>query len=406
MPAQSIVLSLSDIAEDGRVLRHCRALTAAGYRVTALSIAPRSASHDAAAPPAADVHHLTIPPPDWSGARRLATGFALLRAKVVATEAQALESVCALPGVDDLRKALRGLARDCDPGATIVVANDWTSLPAALAAQSDFGIPFHYDSHEFALEEHCQNIVWSALFPKSIETLERLALARAMSVSCVSPGIAAAMAAHYALAQPPHVLMSVPDTAPLEPAPTNARREVLYHGLFNANRGLAALAAAAADWPQDWRLVLRGRANTPAAERSLRAAAVAGLAAGRVVIEPMVAQHQVIQSARASDIGIFLPDLGTRQNRFALPNKIFEYLFAGLVTVVPAATDMADLLARFDAGVYLDDPTPAGLRRWLSELTTDQLMAEKRRSRRAAERLYAGATTRTIATLIHAAQRH
>ena len=285
-------------------------------------------------------------------------------------------------------------------GQTLIVANDWTALPAALTAQRDQCVTLHYDTHELALEEHQHSLRWRLLFPPLVQAIEALGVARARSVSCVSPAIADVMARHYNLSRKPSVLMSVPDTPPLAPRPPSEQITVLYHGLFTANRGIANLITSAGSWPAHMRLVLRGRATSPRLDRQLTEQATPGIRTGRIVIEPMVAQSDVVAAAHSADLGVFLPDLELRQNSLALPNKLFEYLFAGLAPIVPARTEMAALLAHRMAGIRLDDPSPTGLARALSHLTVDQIMAEKLAAYQAAQTIYKEARTRTLATIL------
>src|SRR5262245_29012347 len=77
----------------------------------------------------------------------------------------------------------------------------------------------------------------------------------------------------------------------------------------------------------------------------------------------MVPQTKVIETANAADIGIALPSIAFPQNRFALPNKLFEYLHAGLLVIFPAGTDMARVTALHDCCLTLSESeqTPDGI---------------------------------------------
>jgi glycosyltransferase involved in cell wall biosynthesis len=397
----AIVVSLTHILRDGRVLRHCRALQNAGYRVTAIGLAPGTGTIAAAPhPPAFAATHIMLPQLNWTPTRRLTSGTALALQRGAWSASQTLSLARALPGVHDLTTALdRALA--AQTGAKpVIIANDWTALPAALAAQTRHGTAFHYDTHELAVEEHRHSWRWRLLFPPIIDAIERLALPRARSVTCVSPGIAQAMLCRYQMAHQPSVLMSIPDTTPLLPRPVSDQINILYHGIFTTNRGLANLITSSASWPDTMRLVLRGHANAPAVERSIRSRAATGIQTGRITLEPMVAQSEVIAAANSADLGVFLPDVRLRQNAMALPNKLFEYLFAGLAPIVPADTDMARVLRDLDAGLILDDASPAGLTAALSALTPTRIMAEKQRAHAAALALFNGARSRTIANIL------
>jgi hypothetical protein len=194
--------------------------------------------------------------------------------------------------------------------------------------------------------------------------------------------------------------MNVPDVAPLRPGPVGTPVTLLYHGLFKPDRGLLQLAESTKHWPPNTRLLMRGRAPNRAFSKVLGDIAAEGLCTGRIAIEPMVDQSDVVAAAHKADLGVFLPDLSYRQNRLALPNKLFEYLFAGIVPVVPAHCEMSGLLRRLNSGVILDDPSPLGLAKALLALTPQSIAAGKKAAHRAARLLFAAAQSRTAANLL------
>jgi glycogen synthase len=401
--ATVIVLSLSHIPSDSRVQRQCRHLTLSGFRVIAIGL-PSAAGEPAGSDPSVAHRFETLPPLDWSAPRRVTAALALLTARIARTERVAGPLADGVPGIrairDRLREVLAGLG---EARPVVIVANDWATLPAALWAHRHHAIPFHYDTHEIAAQEHAHSRRWRLLFPPLIEPIERLGLARAASISCVSPGIAVHMAQAYGLARQPDVQLSLPDRAPLPPRQPSGGLSVLYHGIFTANRGLEQLIASAQDWPPGMRLVLRGRANAQAYQSVIERHAARGIGTGRIVIEPLVAPADVVDRAHAADLGVFLPDITLNQNRLALPNKLFEYLYAGLIPVVPAHTEMAALLGRYGAGVILADASPAGLASALRALTPLDISGGKERAHRCAKALHTSTHTPAISASIQAA---
>jgi len=284
-----------------------------------------------------------------------------------------------LPGVADIEKVLIGhLARQKSLRGVIIVANDWMTLPAAIEAKRRFGVPFHYDTHELALAEHSHRLLWRLLFPPLVFAVERLGLQHAQSASCVGPSIRQRMLDTYNLGRPPGVVMNIPDGQRLAPRPVGELVQVLYHGLFKENRGLESLLKSAAQWRPHLQLVLRGRAHNRSFEQRLRDLSSSLDLSSRVIFEPSVSQSDVISAANSADIGVFLPDIRSPQNRYALPNKVFEYLHAGLMVVVPANTDMATVVEPFGAGVGLvDSDDPQALADLLNGMSREDIFVFK-----------------------------
>jgi glycogen synthase len=393
----AVVLSLSHIASDGRVCRQISALETSGHNVLAIGLTRPGES--VASDRTRSGLHLSVSP--WSTARRIGAAGLLLAARPLMTLRCALAIARVVPGVADLEDALfTAIASGRVPRSALVVANDWTALPAALRAYKRFGMPFYYDSHEFALQEHASNGAWRLTFPPMIERIEGEGLRKAYLATCVGAGIASAMQAHYELAVSPVVIRNLPTGVPLAPRPPVAPFQVLYHGLFKPDRGLEALIRSVQHWPAEFRLVLRGRAPSSSYQAGLEALAAGIGGGGRIVIEPMVSQEAVIAKANASDIGTLVFDTRFDQNRLALPNKLFEYLHAGLVPIVAAGTEAATLISRAGIGTQVDPGDDGAIPRFLAGLDASRLFAAKQAAHQAAKVLTWERDARTLQALI------
>ena len=259
------------------------------------------------------------------------------------------------------------------------------ALPAALAAHTLYGTRFHYDSHELAVAEHAQDPRWQLLFPATITQIERRGAQLACSVTTVSRGIARDMRERYNMPIEPFVIRNLPACLPLPPRPIGNPITVLYHGLFKPDRGLLELVDSVPSWPVEYRLVLRGWSPRADFQATLETAIGMSIAANRISVVQKVHANDVVASANKADIGVFLPDLTSLQNRYAMPNKLFEYLNAGLMVIVPAETEMAGFVATANCGLVLSDCSPAGLATALRVLTFADVMEFKLAAHRVAQ---------------------
>ena len=391
----AVVLSLSRIDIDGRVLRQISALEAMGHRVLRIGIRNTGASETAEK----DSSH-AIPLPVWSRLRKIEAAAVLLASRVSRSPRSALTTARAVPGVEELRSALaHALTTGAIPRSAIVVANDWTALPAALDAYFRWGMKFYYDTHEFALQEHSSSTAWRLLFPPLIKCIEGEGLRRALCVTCVSPGIAKAMQAEYRLPSMPHVIRNLPQGMPMAPRTPAEPFQVLYHGLFKPDRGIETLVAGVKLWPNNFRLVLRGRAPNSTYQARVERL-VAEDSTGRISIEPMAPQDRIVAAANASDIGVMVFDTRSAQNHFAMPNKLFEYLHAGLVPIAAGGSDAANLLAEHGLGLAIDPTDTTAIPRYLATLNAETLFAAKRASHEAAKKLIWEEEAKTLSSLL------
>jgi glycosyltransferase involved in cell wall biosynthesis len=254
----------------------------------------------------------------------------------------------------------------------IIHANDWPALPIAMWANRTMGARIVYDSHEFAREEHGESWLWQMLCRPHVCAIEAAGVHAADRIVTVSPGIARLLQATYILKEFPLVVLNVPEHRLVEAHPVGERLELLYHGLLTRGRGIETLILAMAKIRRPARLVLRGNGSYRYVSHLRRLAAIHA-APKTIVFEPAVLLEGVIESAARSDIGLFTPPLATAQYRYMLPNKLFEYLMAGLMVVFSGAEDVAEIVHRHRSGKVLSEVTPSGLAAAIDALSLEEI---------------------------------
>ena len=365
-PLRIAVLTLTPLAHDSRVLRHAGSLSGVGFDVRLFGCPPG---------PAADQPVTLLSGGGGPWATRLGLLARHAPAQILPASAPLLYWASAL------RRDLLSKARAFKP--ELIIANDWATLPVAAVLKAETGAKIIYDSHEFATTEFADRALWRWLASRHVSEVERRAIASADAVMTVSPLIAAELARAYALPTVPTVIRNLPDAAPLAPRPTGPQVNVLFHGLLRPHRGLEPLIDSVAQWRPGLSLTLRGYgAETYVAALRTRAAG----AGGRIRFEPAVAPGEVVAAAGRSDIGFFaLPD-SSPQSRFALPNKVFEYIAAALAIVVTPLPEMKALLDDWGCAAYTGGGA-GEIAAVLNALTAADIDALKHASARAAQTL-------------------
>jgi glycogen synthase len=283
-----------------------------------------------------------------------------------------------------IQRCCYALLRKIQP--EVIHANDWPLLPIAVAVKKAVGTSVIYDSHECASEEHSERLLWRLLCQPHVRATEAASIRDADRVITVSPGIARLLAQTYRLAVPPLVLTNVPPYQPATVHQLGGTLELLYHGVLKSGRGLETLVRAMALVRRPARLILRGSGATKytAGIQHL----VTRLGKPELVrFEQQVPFEKVVEAAACSDIGLFMPPLTTAQTKFMLPNKIFEYLMAGLMIITSDADDVSEVLRQHGCGVTLSNLTPAHLANTIDALSYVEIEEYKARSRRAAHLL-------------------
>lgn len=352
------LICISPLQHDSRVLRHAALLTHAGYEVRIFAQPPL---------PAAPPTPVTALPGPGSDTRvRLGMVLRQAPASLLPISADLLYwgSVTRLAA----RRELLRFRPD------LVIANDWRALPIAYAAKQACGARIIYDSHEFASEEFADSWRWRLLARRHVIRLEERYIREADAVVTVSDGIADALAARYDLVRPT-VISNTPAWQETAFRPTGNPVTVLYHGAIVPRRGLETLIESVALWPAAFRLVIRGPAQG-GFDQHLRT--LAGGLGKRVTFNPAVPPDQVVPAAAQADIGIFLLSNSTTHARFAMPNKIFEYIQAGLMVISSDLPEIRKVIESAGCGILLDQDTPQAIAACLAGLDPARIDACKR----------------------------
>jgi glycogen synthase len=357
------ILSLSTIAADPRVQRHAAALVADGWQVTTIGFGNAGDGQQWT--------HRSIPELPYERA-------SIPRARRIC----GLLASHALPRValwtwrqQPRHQALLRAIRDLD--VDVVIACDYTSLPAAMALADSAVATLVYDSHEFALGEKEENPVWRAIYPPYIRAIEELGLKQAYDSITVSEGIASAISREYRLDRAPTVIRNLPIYHEMQYRPVREQLMVHHHGVLVPGRGLELLIASVAHWQPRFSLRLRGPVD-PDYLVKLRALINHNRVADRVTIAPPLPMECLIPDAWEADIGIYLlPDFGP-QNRFSLPNKLFEFLMAGLAVITSDLPEMRRIVEAYGVGIAIADATVQRVANQINALNVGAVDAYKK----------------------------
>jgi glycogen synthase len=343
-----LVLSLSHIPSDPRVHKTCVALQVKGYAVTAIGF---SGKRDLGTQQEMPYTLRTFP----SMPHGLMYRMGMVLRQFPANLWPALASFSYWR--DAQVRAMWSCVKDLKP--KIIYANDLNTLPLAVALKLKTGAKLIYDTHEFAVAEGGHRLVWRLLFQVYRKTMEGRALPHVDQVISVSEGIAHALQHLYQLATTPLTVRNVPPFEMIAPRNISAPYTVLYHGLYLKDRGLEALIESVPLWHEDYALCLRGYGAVEY-EKTLKEKALR-LAPSRITFAPPVSTHELVKAAASADIGILpFPTTGI-QKEFSLPNKLFEYLMAGLAVVSTPCRDISAHLVRYHVGVTTNGESPQAI---------------------------------------------
>jgi len=247
-------------------------------------------------------------------------------------------------------------------------AHDLNTALAAYAAARITGAHLVVDFHEWFSE----NVQWDGNGQRYVphgrewklpmQELERRCLKEASAVVTVCDTIADAMARELGGGRRPSVIRNIPNFE-LNPTkqypPLKAQLGLpenqfllLYQGGVGPSRFLEPVIEALGI-SKRCALVIRGP-SIEYFEAHYRGIAARVGAADRLFLEPPVASRDVIAAARSVDAGLYTV-LGVGRNfMYALPNKIFEYMAAGLPVLSASYPEARRIVEANDIGLVFE----------------------------------------------------
>ncbi len=227
-----------------------------------------------------------------------------------------------------------------------------------------------YDCHEFEAERNAK----SPRYLAAVAWLERRHIHRAHSVITVSPSIRQAYLDRYGSVGVPevHLVRNVPHAVDRPTPPERDFRArfgipptefiALYQGAFTYNRGLEnALEAAERLTGRGVHFVFMGYGPL----EGLVEEAANRLA--HVHRHEAVAYDRVLAHTAAADVGLVSVKPTCLSYLYCLPNKLFEYIQAGLPVLTNELPDCVQLVQEFGIGEVVSDDSPQG---WADALLT------------------------------------
>jgi glycosyltransferase involved in cell wall biosynthesis len=261
-------------------------------------------------------------------------------------------------------------------------------LPGVIGARLT-GAQLVYDSHELATSVPYRERAWAWF----VATIERVVVPRCAAVITVADGIAVRLRERYRLADTPTVVRNVSDLKLSGPGGLRTLLGidehtplVLHQGAPSPARGCEVLVATIERLP-GVHLVFLGDAE-PGYAATLRELARTHGVQDRVTLLPSVPLERLLAHTAEADVGVTLLQDTCENHRLALPNKLFEYIAAGVPVIAGSLPETRRLVDGYAIGWCVAPDDSAALAQALRTALREREDAGlKRRMKRAREEL-------------------
>jgi glycogen synthase len=259
--------------------------------------------------------------------------------------------------------------------ADIYHAHDLDTLLAGFLAKRATGKKLVYDFHELYTEQFEKGVktgVWRLYYLG----LEWFLAKRTDLRLTVCDSLGEWLSRRYGV-NGVITVMNVPSSQDFLPIRVSENRSkvILYHGVYRPDRGLEGLIESAR-YLEGGRIVLRGYGCL---EDQLRDLVKEKRVEDRVSFASPVPMTDLVRAASEAEIGVIPYIPVCLNNRFCLPNKIFEYMMAGLALAGSDLPELRRIIMGYNLGGVFNPEEPQDIARALNELLADDAALEKMR---------------------------
>jgi glycosyltransferase involved in cell wall biosynthesis len=338
------------IQRDVRAMRAASSLAAAGYEVTVVDMDHEGAPTAVPALGSARLQHIKMP--RWT--------------------ARFYKPTHPLPWLlFKVARWARGITTVVSTRADAYHASDLAALPSCYLAARLRRKPLIYEAYELPLVQ--PHIARQRLLSRVAHGFLRRVVPSCAGVIAVSPPIGDEMRRLYG-GPPPVILRNIP---PYQPTVTSNRlreylgldaatRIALYQGGIQENRGLDLLVRAGKYLPAGIVVAMMGDGQSKPRLQALIEQEGVG---ERVRMVPAAPYAELLSWTASADLGLnVLPPDFSLSIKWCLPNKLFEYLMAGLPVLSSDLPAVAEILRTYDAGQVVASLDPQDVAQAITEM--------------------------------------
>ncbi len=259
----------------------------------------------------------------------------------------------------------KALGAAIEEKAGVYHAHDLPTLLPAYLASRFFGAKLLYDAHE----------LWPDLPNMSVPTwwrlLERTLIHRSDRVITVSLPRAQILRDRYRLKRSPVVLHNCPFFRKISRTDILKKfignhgnfdlKIALYQGSISPDRGLEKLIDAGAYCQDDIVIIIMGFSQIPGYVDDLKSYTEKRGLAQKVMFHDPVPQSDILSYTASADVGVVIYQNTDLNSYYCAPNKLYEYLMAGLPVVACDFPGVRSIVSGQDLGVLMDPADPKSI---------------------------------------------
>lgn len=252
----------------------------------------------------------------------------------------------------------------------VLWSNDLDTLLPNFLISKIKGVKLIFDSHEYFTEvpelinRPKKQAIWKRLEKKIIPQLNY--------VLTVSPSIANLYRKEYGIDV--KVLRNVPSInktiVEVEKLKKGDEKIIIYQGAINVNRGIELMVEAMLHL-ENIQFYILGKGDI---EGEIAQLILDKQLQNKVRMLGAIPLEKLHQYTKQADLGLSLEEDKGLNYRFALPNKLFDYIHAGIPVLVADLPEMSALVKQYKVGAVVDEYEAKCLAQTINQMLTDKSM--------------------------------
>lgn len=278
----------------------------------------------------------------------------------------------------------------------LIIANDIITLPLALKIAKSAKVIF--DAHEYAPLEFEDKLSFRLFFQNYYTYLCKKYIPPVNGMMTVCQSIADTYEKDTGIQ--PVVVTNAPHYEEIKPRlyDDNSKTiRLIHHGAAITSRKIEIMIAMMDYLDDRFELNLMLVENSTGYLRYLKNLAKRK---SNIYFLPPVSMQNISNFINQYDIGVFLLEPINFNYKYALPNKLFEFIQARLGIAIAPSPEMARIVKEYDLGVVADDFSPQALAHSLMQLDHQKINFYKQQSHKIAHLMSAQNNKKILLNLV------
>jgi glycosyltransferase involved in cell wall biosynthesis len=254
----------------------------------------------------------------------------------------------------------------------VLTSNDLDTLLPNYIAGKIKGKPLIYDSHEYFTE--VPELVNRPFVQRVWKFIEKSIFPKLTDVFTVNDSIADLFEKEYG--KRPFVVRNIPYGGEIKKV--SDRRDlglpeakfifILQGAGINIHRGAEEMVDAM-EYVDDAVLLIVGTGDVI---EVLKEKARKTKLKGKIIFKPRQPYNQLMQYTVNSDMGLALDKPNNLNYKFSLPNKLFDYIRAGIPVLASDLIEIRNILKKYDIGDFIPGHSPENIAEKVNEIIKDK----------------------------------